>query len=404
MICDCYHGWLCNLALLPNGFASTIETMPSASQSFAGNAAQSQAKVSNADPLTGAAGRSRGLRLRPTQVTWEVTRVFSWKAASLRPAKTVARGTNCLSTAEAFHLIEDVAAMHVPVLALSGGDPLTRPDLFPIIEFAARRSVRTSLTLLPTPLLERGIVEDLKTRGLLRVGFWLHGSTAAFNDGHWGVSGLHRRTLEIIGICHEVQLPVQVNTILSRRNLHDLDSMIELLTRLDVVLWNVVFLVPATCDEASIMLSAEEHEEVFSKLYTATKQVHFQIKTTEGQHYRRYLLEQRVRESRGRLTEVDVFAASLRDGNDSQATMFINDRGEVYPSRFLPLAGGDVTRQSLAEVYCGSPLFVSLRDSSRLKGKCGRCQARNLCGGSRARAYVMTGDLFASDPCCAFEP
>lgn len=404
MICDCYHGWLCNFALLTSGVASTIEKMPSASQLSAGSAKPPHSSVSNADSRTNAVGNSRGLRLRPSQVTWEVTRAFSWKTANPHPAKTRARGANCLSTAEAFHLIEDVAAMHVPVLALSGGDPLTRPDLFPIIEFAARRSVRTSLTLLPTPLLERGIVEDLKACGLLRVGFWLHGSTAAFNDSHWGVSGLHRRTLEIIGICHEVQLPVQVNTILSRRNVHDLDSMIELLTRLDVVLWNVVFLVPATRDEAGTMLSAEEHEEVFAKLYTATKRVHFQIKTTEGQHYRRYLLEQRVRESRGRLTEVDVFMAALRSVSDSQATVFINDRGEVYPSRFLPLAGGDVTRQSLAEVYCESPLFVSLRDSSRLKGKCGRCQARNLCGGSRARAYVMTGDLFASDPCCAFEP
>lgn len=180
--------------------------------------------------------------------------------------------------------------------------------------------------------------------------------------------------------------------------------MIELLTRLDVVLWNVVFFVPASRDEAGLMLSAAEHEEVFAKLYAASRHVHFQIKTTEGQHYQRYLLQQRVRESRGRLTEAEVITCAPTGVNDSRRLIFINYRGEAHPSRFLPLAGGDVTRQSLSEVYCESPLFVSLRDSSRLKGKCGRCPARNLCGGSRARAYVMTGDLFASDPCCPFEP
>ena len=294
--------------------------------------------------------------------------------------------------------------MHVPLLALTGGDPLTRPDLFPIVEFASGHSVRTSLTLLPTPNLEAGIIAELKACGLMRVGFWLHGSIPSLNDGYWGISGLHRRTLDAIGTCHEVQLPVQVNTIVSRRNVQDLDSMIELLTRLDVVLWNVVFLVPTSRDEAGMMLSADEHEEVFAKLYQASRLVHFQIKTTEGQHYQRYLLQQRARESRGRLTEAEAITCAPRGVNDGKGLVFINYKGEASPSRFLPLSGGDVTRQSLADVYCESPLFVSLRDSSRLKGKCGRCPARNVCGGSRARAYAMTGDLFASDPCCAFEP
>ena len=379
--------------------------MPTASQLSAGTSKSNHASAGRAPVLrTSGIGTTPAFRLRPVQVTWEMTRACGWKAASARPAKSAPREANQFSTAEAFHLIEDVADMHVPLLALTGGDPLTRPDLFPIIEFASRRSVRTSLTLLPTPNLEAGIIAELKACGLMRVGFWLHGSTPALNDGYWGISGLHRRTLDIIGTCHEVQLPVQVNTSVSRRNFQDLDSMIDLLTRLDVALWNVVFFVPTSRDETSGMLSADEHEGVFAKLYAASRHVHFQIKTTEGQHYPRYLLQQRARESRGRLTEAEVITCAPKGVNDGKGLVFINYRGEASPSRFLPLSGGDVTRQSLADVYCESPLFVSLRDSSRLKGKCGRCPARNVCGGSRARAYVMTGDLFASDPCCAFEP
>jgi len=346
---------------------------------------------------------AHGLRLRPLQVTWELTQANGWKSATARHPKGH-RDNRQFSTAEAFHLIEEVAAMHVPLLALTGGDPLLRPDLFPIIEFASKRSVRTSLTLLPTPAVDASIMGELKACGLMRVGFWLHGSTPSLNDGHWGMPGLHHRTVEMIGACHEVQLPVQVNTIVTRRNFHDLESMIELLIRLDVALWNVFFFVPATREDADRMLSPEEHEEVFATLYAASKRVHFQIKTTEGQHYQRYLLQQKVHESRGRLTEAEVMSCAPKGVNDGKGLAFINCRGEVYPSRFLPLSAGNVMAQSLSSVYNDSPLFASLRDSSGLKGKCGRCPARSVCGGSRARAYVMTGDLLASDPCCSFEP
>jgi AdoMet-dependent heme synthase len=396
---------MCDSALPENNAGPTMGGMPTASQLSAGNSKSIQVSAGRAPvSRTSGIGAAHGLGLRPVQVTWEMTRPSGWQAVSARPPKSAPREANHFPTAEAFHLIEDVASMHVPLLALTGGDPLTRPDLFPIIEFASRRSVRTSLTLLPTPNLEAGIIAELKACGLMRVGFWLHGSTPVLNDSYLEVPGLYRRTLDIIGTCHEAQLPVQVNTILSRRNFKDLDSMIELLTRLDVALWNVVFFVPASHDEAGVMLSADEHEEVFAKLYAASRRVHFQIKTTEGQHYQRYLLQQRVRESRGRLTEAEVITCAPKGVNDGKGLVFINFRGEAYPSRFLPLSGGDVTRQSLSEVYRESSLFVSLRDSSRLNGKCGRCPARNVCGGSRARAYAMTGDLFASDPCCAFEP
>jgi len=355
-------------------------------------------------PCSAEPGKSTGTHLRPLQVTWEMTHACGWKAAPARANARAPRDRHHCSTAEAFHLIDEVAAMQVPLLALTGGDPLQRPDLFPIIEYAASRSVRTSLTLLPTPSLDPCVVPELKACGIMRLAFWLHGSSPTLNDSHWGIFGLHRRTLAMVGGCHEAQLPVQINTIVSKRNFHDIESMIELLTRLDIDLWNVFFFVPGNRDEESNLLSAEQHEHVFSKLYAASRHVQFQIKTTEGQHYQRYLLQQRARESRGRLTVQDVVANPPRSVNDSRGFVFINHRGEVYSSRFLPIAAGNVTGESLPDVYCNSPLFISLRDSSRLKGKCGRCPVRNVCGGSRARAYAMTGDLFASDPCCAYEP
>lgn len=309
-----------------------------------------------------------------------------------------------MSTAEAFHLIDEVSSMHVPLFTLTGGDPLLRPDLFPVIEFAAARSVRTSLILLPTSMLEDSVIGELKSCGLMRVGFWLHGSTAPLHDGYWGITGSHRRTIEIIGRCHEEQLPVQINTILSRRNFHDVEPMIELLTRLDVALWNVIFLVPEDRDHAGDVLDADGHERIFAKLYQASKRVHFQIKTAEAQHYQRYLLQQRARESRGKLTEEEVITCAPKGTSDGKGFVFIDHKGEVRSSRYLSLSSGNVMDHSLSQLFCESPLFVSLRDSSKLKGKCGRCPVRNVCGGSRARAYAMTGDLFAAEPCCAYAP
>jgi radical SAM protein with 4Fe4S-binding SPASM domain len=341
------------------------------------------------------------LQLRLLQVTWELTQACDWKPTRARAAARLPRGKQEFSTAEAFHLIEQVAAMHVPLLILTGGDPLARPDLYPIVEFAVRHSVRTSLTLLPTPLLDAEALKDLKQRGLMRVAFWIYGSTAQLDDAHWRLSGAHQRTLNAIGACHEIELLIQVNTIMTRKNLHDVEPMIELLTRLDMIAWNVIFLVPPNREQTQEMLTADEHEQVFARLYAASKHAHFQIKTTEALHYQRYLLQQRARASRRRMTASDVITSAPKNVSDGRNSIFINAQGEVYPSRYLPLSAGNVTSHPLSHLYSESPLFNSLRDSSKLKGKCGRCGARNVCGGSRARAYAMTGDLFAQEPCCA---
>ncbi len=348
--------------------------------------------------------KAPGFRARPLQVTWEMTRQCEWKTASPRVAGRPRREQPAISTAEAFHLIDEVAAMRVPLLALTGGDPLCRSDLFPVIEFASTRSVRTSLTLLPTPKLDATVIAELKALGLMRIGLWLHGSTPTLHDSQWGIAGSYRRTLEIIGTCHEVQLPVHVNTTVARRNREDINLMLDLLTRLDVAAWNVFFLVPANGDQEGQMLDAAETEQVFVKLYSGSSRVHFQIKTTEAPHYQRYILQQRARESKMRFLDLDAVRYAPKGVNDSRGFVFVDYRGDVHPSRFLPISAGNVTTHGLSELYCESPLFSSLRDASRLKGKCGRCPVRNICGGSRARAYAVSGDLFAPDPSCAYEP
>jgi AdoMet-dependent heme synthase len=190
--------------------------------------------------------------------------------------------------------------------------------------------------------------------------------------------------------------------------------MIALLEHLDIVLWSVFFLVPTGRGSEIDLITAEEFEQVFEKLHQTSQQVKFDIKSTEAQHYRRFLLQRRTEYKRqGRAVPSSAMPGVMTpDGigrapkgiNDGKGFVFVSHLGEVFPSGFLPVSAGNIRRQSLTELYRHSPLFAALRDTANLKGKCGVCEFREVCGGSRARAYAMTGDMFAEEPCCAWQP
>ena len=317
--------------------------------------------------------KPRDFDVRPLLVIWEMTQACDLNCMHCRANARPQRHPLELSTAEAFHLIDQIAEMRVPLFVLTGGDPLKRPDLMPIVQYACRRGVRTSLTPSVTPLLVRDAICKLSKIGLMRLALSLDGSTAELHDKFRGVEGSYRRTLDAVGWCHEAGLPVQINTTVSRRNLADLDK------------------------------SGEEQERVFAKLYAASKRVKFHIKTTEGQHYRRYVLQQKARYPNARSQE-DLISSAPKGVNDGKGFVFVSHTGEVYPSGFLPLAAGNVLWEPLAQIYQDAALFRSLRDSSQLKGKCGRCEFKDICGGSRARAYAVSHDPLAEEPCCAYLP
>ena len=348
--------------------------------------------------------KSRDFDVRPLLVIWEMTQACDLKCMHCRASAQPQRHPRELSAAEAFSLVDQVADMRVPMFVLTGGDPLKRSDLHAIIQYARRRSVKTSLTPSATPLLTRDAVFELKESGLMRLALSLDGSTAQLHDGFRGVAGSWRRTLDAIESSHEAKLPVQVGTTVTRHNVHDLDNLVELLSSVKVVLWSVFFLVPTGRGQTSDLLSPEEHEAVFAKLYAASKRVRFHIKTTEGQHYRRYVLQQRAQAAPSSALIADLIARAPSGVNDGKGFVFISHTGEVYPSGFLPISAGNIRRDPLADIYRTCPLFLSLRDISQLKGKCGRCEFQDVCGGSRARAFALTGDPLAEEPCCSYIP
>jgi radical SAM protein len=316
-----------------------------------------------------------------------------------------------LTTEEGKGLIDQIAAMKVPVFVLTGGDPVKRPDLFELIAHARSMNVRISLTPSATPLLTREIIFRLKEAGLARLAVSLDGASAETHDAFRGMAGSFARTLNAIQWANEADLPVQINTTFSRRNLSEMDAIAKLVESLRITLWSVFFLVPTGRGKLDDLLSAEEFELVFARLHRLSKTAAFDIKTTEAQHYRRYLLQQRAAERKAGISAgaapekaADTIGRAPRGLNDGKGFLFISHTGEVYPSGFLPLAAGNVRLQALSTIYRESPLFKQLRDTSKLEGKCGACEFKEICGGSRARAYALTGNPSAEEPCCSYVP
>jgi AdoMet-dependent heme synthase len=370
----------------------------------------------------------------PFLAIWEVTQSCDLACKHCRAAAQPIAHPDELTNAEGKELIDQIADMGVPIFVFTGGDPLKRKDVFELIRYAAGKGVQVALTPSATPLLNREAIFKLKEAGLVRLGISLDGSSPEIHDAFRGLPGAYARTIQTIEWANEAGIPIQVHTTISRHNAHDLDNLCALFEKLAIVMWNVFFLVPVGRGQQADLLSGEEFENVFGKIYELSHRVSFQIKTTEAMHYRRYLLQHNLEErkiSHGHPGAHPQVAAgtpllhgvasyepgaptadaktrtaswATRRVNDGKGFMFISHVGNVYPSGFLPIHAGNVRETPLSEIYREAPIFKSLRDTSKLEGKCGACEYKEICGGSRARAYALTGDPLAQEPCCIYQP
>ncbi len=347
---------------------------------------------------------------RPFIAIWEVTQACDLACVHCRASAQPERHPEELTTEEGKQLIDQIASWKVPVFVLSGGDPIKRADLFELIGYARSVGVRVSLTPSATPLLTRDVVVRLKEAGLARMAVSMDGASAITHDAFRGLSGSFARTLDAVRWANEVGLPVQINTTFSRRNIGEIDQIVALMESLHVSLWSVFFLVPTGRGKLNDLLSADEFEAVFARLHQLSKTATFDIKTTEAQHYRRFLLQQKVADRQAGTTPVqtpvssDEIGRAPRGLNDGKGFVFISHKGEVFPSGFLPVSAGTIRERSLKAIYRDSPLFQDLRDPSKLEGKCGACEFKQICGGSRSRAYALTGNPLGEEPCCAYIP
>lgn len=338
----------------------------------------------------------------PTVVIWEMTRDCELPDARCPEEAQAKCDPLELDTAEAERLLSDVAELQPPIFVFSGSDPLRRQDIYHLVHCAARQGLRPILAPGASSHLDRNVVAELKHAGLWRLQLTLDGSSQALHEGAQGTVASFAATLEALQWANEWHLPVQINTSLSTRNMADLENLAALLKTYRVLLWNITF--PVETDDPP---SASEFEAIFARLYTLAQQVPFKIKTTEAQHYRRYVLEQRARAKSQKLWQESTFTEGIpgiMPVHEGRSTIFVSHAGEVYPGACLPVSAGNVRFQKLADIYRNAEIFAALRDVSKLTGKCGRCNFKEICGGSRARALATLGDMFTEDVSCIYQP
>lgn len=350
----------------------------------------------------------------PFIVIWELTQACDLACVHCRAGAQPYRNPLELSTEEGFALIDQICEFGSPLLVFTGGDPIKRPDVYDLIRYASDRGLRVAMTPSGTPLMTREVVQQLKDAGLSRLAVSLDGASADLHDRFRQVSGSFEWTMNAIAYAHEVGLPVQINTTMTRYNLADFPNLVQKMIDLKIALWSVFFLVPTGRGQEDDMLTAEEYEWVMNRLCEVSQTVAFDIKTTAAPHYRRVVL-QRAKAS-GTLKDVkrgrhvgfhlggDAIGRAAKGVNDGNGFVFVSHLGQIFPSGFLPISAGNVRKDRLVDVYRHSDLFCALRDTDQLKGKCGVCEYKTVCGGCRARAYAVTGDYLASDPYCAYVP
>lgn len=346
---------------------------------------------------------------RPFTVAWELTRACALACLHCRAEAQPRRDPEELTTAEALGVIDQIAALAPPVLVLTGGDPLMRPDLFELVGRAVSRGLRVALSPTTTALVTRARLSRLRDLGLTMVHISLDGADEATHDGFRGVSGTFRRAVQALEDCRDLGIPTQVGTTLARHNVGQLEAMARVVEGHGIRVWSVFYLVPTGRATVGQMLTAEEAEASWDWLSALQAHVPFAVRTTAAPQYRRTMLL-RARAGGGPVrlagagyqVEESARASRSQGVNDGKGFLFIDHRGNLCPSGFLQIAAGNVRVDPIAEVYRHAPLFRMLRDPRALTGRCGRCPFVDLCGGSRARAYATTGSYLGDDPLCMF--
>ena len=349
----------------------------------------------------------RDFSKNPMLVYWEMTQACGLACKHCRAEAMPTPHPLELTLAESKRLLAQVAAFGDPLphLILTGGDPLSRKDLYPLIDEGYSLGLEVSITPSATPELTTAAIDKLKAHGIQSLGLSLDGSCAAKHDAIRAVPGTFDRTIAAARHAGLLGLPIQVNTLVAEETVGDLPAIYELLrTSFPVMRWSLFFLISVGRGKALNEVSPAEGERIMEWVLDLVPHAPFAVKTTEAPSYRRLALH-RMRAAGMHGAEMENTAVykgfQIRDGH---GIVFVSNLGDVYPSGFLPLPCGNVRSGSLVDIYRDSPAFRALHNPAKFLGRCGVCEYKQICGGSRARAFAYTGNALESDPFCSYVP
>ncbi len=345
----------------------------------------------------------------PRVVFWEATKACDLSCKHCRASSNPDRDAGELDTEEVKDMLRKLQTDERISLIVTGGDPLKRPDISQVIEFANELGFSSHVALSSARTVSKRIFESLLKAGLTSIALSLDGSRAKFHDEFRGNSGSFEKTIELARTCEELGVSLQINTTVTKKTIGDLPDILSLLEDLCISRWSLFFLVPTGRGRKMEVPSGEKIEALLNWLSEVANCKSMSVNTTEAHHYRRIRI-QRLLDSGVEVGEVLGRDDSSRPNieglgiNDGNGVMFVSHLGNIYPSGFLPLEAGSVIEDNPLTIYRNSDLFKELRNRSLRKGKCRDCEYIGVCGGSRAQAYAASGNYLASDPTCIYQP
>jgi len=336
-------------------------------------------------------------------IAWEITRNCNLECAHCRAAATNGPYQGELDTDSAFKLLDQIAEIGNPIIILTGGEPLMREDIFEIAYYGTKKGLKMVMAPNGT-LINESNAKKMVRSGIKRISISLDGDNSKFHDSFRGVSGAFNAVMDGIKASKEAGIEFQINTTVTKANFNRLEKIQNLSIKLGAVAHHIFLLVPTGRGKYMIdqEISAEEYEKALNWLYDRSKIVPLQIKATCAPHYYRILRQRAKKEGRDVTFKTYGLDAVTRGCLGGIGFCFISHIGIVQPCGFLDINCGDVTKTDFSEIWNNSETFLNLRDYSKLKGKCGKCSFKRVCGGCRARAYEATGDYLAEEPLCDY--
>ena len=346
-------------------------------------------------------------------VAWEITRRCNLFCAHCRAAAQDEAYEGELSTEDCYRTIDSILEVSKPILILTGGEPLLRPDIFDIGRYAAERGLRVVLGTNGT-VITREMAAALKDVPVSRVGVSIDFPTPELQDEFRGKPGAFEEAVAGIRAARDAGIGIQINSTITRMNASYLDDLLNLALELNAEAFHPFMLVPTGRGKnlAEVELPPEEYERILNWIYDKQVELGDRIffKPTDAPHYIRVSLQRRKQESKsgqeshGCSGHPSAMNSITRGCLAGVGFCFISHTGRVQGCGYLDVEAGNIKEESFSTIWANSPLFQALRDLSQLKGKCGACEYKKLCGGCRARAYEATGDCLESEPYCVYEP
>jgi heme b synthase len=344
-------------------------------------------------------------------VAWEITRRCNLFCAHCRASSEDEQYEDEFSIQECYQLIDDIAKVGKPILILTGGEPLARADVLEIARYGIGKRLRVVMGTNGT-LITKEMAAELKKVPVSRLAVSLDFPTPELQDEFRGKPGAYQEALDGIANAREAGIEIQINSTITKLNVAYLPDLLELSLKVGAMAFHPFMLVPTGRGKSLVSqeLSPQQYEETLNWIYDKQLELGDSIffKPTDAPHYMRVLKQRQSEayrsENDGSPSFPNPMQTITRGCLAGTGFCFISHQGRVQGCGYLDVEAGNVRHQPFSEIWANAPLFQQLRDLSNIKGKCGACEYKRICGGCRARAYESTGDYLEAEPYCIYEP